>query len=221
MDDITAEHLLRAYEIGIFPMAPSRESDELEWYAPQERGIIPLDAPHISKRLMRTVRAQKYRVSTDDDFSAMMMACAESMPGREESWISPRIRMLYGELHRQGYAHSVEVRRDSGELLGGLYGVSLGGAFFGESMVSRERDVSKIALVHLIAALRQGGYRLLDTQYVTPHLKHLGGIAVPLLDYQEKLHEALAVPAVWPQDVSFEALQRSILNLRSVPEGRA
>lgn len=218
MTDITAEQLLRAYSLGLFPMAPDRESDILEWFRPQERGIIPLEGFHVPRRLMRTVRAGRYQVCADQDFAGMMEACAAPAPGREETWISPRICALYEELHRHGFAHSVEVRRPDGSLAGGLYGVALGGAFFGESMVSHERDVSKIALVHLVAALRKGGYRLLDTQYVTPHLQRLGGRAVPLFDYQRRLNEALAVQAFWPAKVDLSTLHREIVALRS-PEG--
>lgn len=216
--DITAEHLLRAYCAGIFPMAPDRESDELEWFCPQDRGIISLDRPHIPRRLMRTVLSGRYHICADQDFSAMMAACAAPAPGREESWISPRLSALYEELYRCGFAHSVEVRREDGSLAGGLYGVAIGGAFFGESMVSHDRDVSKIALVHLIAALRKGGYRLLDTQYVTPHLSRLGGVSIPLQEYQKQLHTAVLVRALWPVDIGLSALHNDIVSLRS-PKG--
>ncbi|WP_040921052.1 leucyl/phenylalanyl-tRNA--protein transferase [Saccharibacter floricola] len=218
MMDITAEQLLRAYSLGLFPMAPDRESDELEWFSPQERGIIPLEGFHVPRRLMRTVLSGRYQVCADHDFAGMMNACAAPAPGREETWISPRICTLYEELYQHGFAHSIEVRRTDGSLAGGLYGVALGGAFFGESMVSHERDVSKIALVHLVAALRKGGYRLLDTQYVTPHLSRLGGRAVPLSDYQRRLSEALTVQAIWPGDVDLSALHSEIIALR-LPKG--
>ena len=208
MELITSELLLRAYREGLFPMAPDEQSDELEWFCPQERGIIPLDEPALPRRLMRTVMAGQYRLCSDEDFDGMMQACAQWAPDRTETWISGRIRQLYGELYRLGYAHSVEVRDwESGALLGGLYGVSLQGAFFGESMVSHVRDASKIALVHLMAALRRGGYRLLDTQYVTPHLASLGCIGVPFAAYRQQLYVAMQSSARWPGDVSLEALK--------------
>lgn len=216
--NITAEHLLRAYCAGIFPMAPDRESDELEWFCPQERGVIPLETPHVPRRLMRTVMLGRYHVCADHDFAGMMTACAAPAPGREDSWISPGVCRLYEELYDKGFAHSVEVRRADGSLAGGLYGVAIGGAFFGESMVSHERDVSKIALIHLVAALRKGGYRLLDTQYVTPHLSRLGGVSIPFQDYQQRLSEALAAPAIWPSDISLSALYDAIVALR-LPKG--
>ena len=218
MELITSELLLRAYGEGLFPMAPDEHSDELEWFCPQERGIIPLDRPALPRRLMRTVMAGQYRLCSDEDFDGMMQACAEMTPSRTETWISGRIRQLYGELHRQGHAHSVEVRdRESGALVGGLYGVSLRGAFFGESMVSRVRDASKIALVHLMAALRQGGYSLLDTQYVTPHLASLGGIGVPFAAYKGMLDAAMQIEARWPGDVSLEALRSELARLAERP----
>ncbi|TPW36510.1 leucyl/phenylalanyl-tRNA--protein transferase [Oecophyllibacter saccharovorans] len=204
--EITPAMLLQAYRAGIFPMAPHRDSEALEWYCPQERGLLPLQAPGFPRRLLRTVLAGAYEVCTDRDFPAMMAACATPAPGREESWISPRIRRLYTELFALGHAHSVELRSREGELLGGLYGVAIGGAFFGESMMSRVRDASKIALVHLVAALRQGGYTLLDTQYVTPHLARMGGVSVLFPRYRALLETALRQPAVWPGDVSLQAL---------------
>ncbi|MCX5616295.1 leucyl/phenylalanyl-tRNA--protein transferase [Bombella sp. TMW 2.2559] len=214
MELITSDLLLRAYGAGLFPMAPDETSEELEWFCPQERGIILLDEPALPRRLMRTVMAGQYRLCSDEDFDGMMQACAQMTPSRPETWISGRIRQLYGELHRQGHAHSVEVRdRESGALVGGLYGVSLRGAFFGESMVSRVRDASKIALVHLMAALRQGGYSLLDTQYVTPHLATLGCVGVPAAIYEKKLEAAMQQKACWPDDVSFEALRPELERL--------
>lgn len=213
-DDITVEQLLRAYQMGIFPMAPRAESDELEWFCPQERGIIPLEAPYIPRRLIRTVLTGRYRVCADEDFYGMMVACAALTPDREETWISPRIQRLYGVLYERGNAHSVEVRGEDGMLLGGLYGVALGGAFFGESMVARVRDVSKIALVHLIAALRRGGYRLLDTQYITPHLRSLGGISLSFTDYHKRLVEALTCRAAWPEEINLSVLYDDIVALR-------
>ncbi len=218
MEHITSELLLRAYGMGVFPMAPDSQSDELEWFCPQERGIIPLETPALPRRLMRTVMAGQYRLCSDEDFDGMMLACAQMTPSRTETWISGRIRQLYGELHRQGHAHSVEVRdRESGALVGGLYGVSLRGAFFGESMVSRVRDASKMALVHLMAALRQGGYSLLDTQYVTPHLASLGCVGVSSAIYGRKLAAAMQEEARWPGDVSLEVLRPELERLAERP----
>lgn len=215
MDEITPDLLLQAYAAGIFPMAPDAESEELAWYRPEERGVLPLDGMHVPKKLMRLVMSGRMTVTADRVFDEVMLACAEPAPGRETTWISERIRGLYGALHRQGNAHSVEVW-EGGKLIGGLYGVSLRGAFFGESMFSRERDASKVALVHLVAGLRKGRYTLLDTQYTTPHLTGLGGIGIPAADYQSLLHQALTVHAVWPGDFSLQALRESIASLRAL-----
>ena len=216
MSDVTPESLLDAYASGIFPMAPDRHSDELNWYFPEERGILPLDGMVVPRKLMRTIRSGKFQVTADRAFGDVMLACAEPASGREETWISPRICTLYGVLHQRNHAHSIEVW-DGERLVGGLYGVALGGVFFGESMFSRQRDVSKIALVHLVAGLRQGGYRLLDTQYTTPHLTTLGGIGIPAADYLVLLNQALTVRAVWPDDFSLHALRDDIASLRPHP----
>ncbi|MFT9380444.1 leucyl/phenylalanyl-tRNA--protein transferase [Gluconobacter sp. P5B12] len=216
MSDITPEILLDAYASGIFPMAPDRDSDELSWYFPEERGVLPLDAMIVPRKLMRTIRSGKVQVTSDRAFGDVMLACADPAPGREETWISPKICDLYGALHQRGFAHSIEVW-DDGALVGGLYGVALGGAFFGESMFSRQRDVSKIALVHLVAGLRKGGYRLLDTQYTTPHLITLGGIGIPAADYLALLNQALTVRTIWPDDFNLHALRDDIASLRPHP----
>lgn len=221
MDDVTPRMLLQAYASGIFPMAPDADSTTLEWYRPDERGVLPLDGMRVPRKLARLVRSGRFRVSSDLVFSEVMQACAASAPGRETTWISARIHALYGALHHQGHAHSVEVW-DGDALAGGLYGVSLGGAFFGESMFSRERDASKVALVHLVAGLRKGGFMLLDTQYTTPHLASLGGIGIPADTYDALLDKALSVPAIWPDDFSFQALfpASAIANASSeAPEG--
>lgn len=202
---LSADQLLDAYRHGLFPMADSRDSDRLFWMDPEERGIIPLDRFHVPRRLLRTVRSAVFQVSVDQDFPATIAACATPMPGREDTWINARIRQLYGELHRMGHAHSVECRQN-GMLVGGLYGVSLGAAFFGESMFSFVTDASKVALVHLVARLRLGGYRLLDTQFVTAHLSRFGAIAVPRSEYRTLLSHALATDARWPTRVDAGAL---------------
>ncbi len=197
MTAITPEILLRAYAAGIFPMAETRESDELYWVDPERRGVLPLDRFHLPRRLRRTLKQDVFDVVCDSDFDAVLAGCAEPAPDRPETWISIEIRRLYGTLYQQGFAHSVESRLD-GILVGGLYGVVLGGAFFGESMFSRVTDASKIALAHLVARLRRGGFRLLDTQFVTAHLSQFGAIEIPRRAYHRLLGDALGVAAVFP-----------------------
>ena len=194
--EITADILLRAYSIGLFPMAESSDSSTLFWVDPKERGVFPLDGLIISKSLAKTLRADRFEVRADANFDAVVAACAN----REKTWINAEIRRLYRELFEAGRAHSVEVLED-GALVGGLYGVSLGAAFFGESMFHLARDASKVALAHLVARLRVGGYRLLDTQFVTPHLASLGAIEVSRSVYLQMLGRALSIEAdfnAWP-----------------------
>ncbi len=193
---VTPELVLRAYQAGFFPMAETRDSDRLFWLDPEQRGILPLDGFHIPRRLLRTVLSGKYAVSVDTDFPATIAACAQPRPGHDETWINPDIEHLFNMLHRMGYGHSVECRLD-GVLVGGLYGVAIGGAFFGESMFSIARDASKVALVHLVARLRLGGFVLLDTQFVTEHLTQFGAMEIPRDDYKARLEEALRAPAEW------------------------
>src|SRR5215475_1267589 len=188
--DITPEVLLKAYACGIFPMAESADDPALYWIEPERRGIIPLDRFHIPGRLARTIRSDRFSVSVDRDFDAVLDGCSEPMPGRSRTWINGRIRTLYRKLYQRGDCHTVEVYEDE-QLVGGLYGVSLGRAFFGESMFHRARDASKVALVHLVARLRAGGYRLLDTQYVTEHLRTFGAVEIPKRRYHRLLEEAL------------------------------
>jgi leucyl/phenylalanyl-tRNA---protein transferase len=188
--EITPEVLLKAYACGIFPMAESAEDPALYWIEPENRGVIPLDRFHVPARLARTVRADQFTVVVDRNFDAVISGCAASMPGRARTWINTRIRNLYRKLYERGDCHTVEVYQD-GALVGGLYGVSLGRAFFGESMFHRTRDASKVALVHLVARLKAGGYRLLDTQFVTDHLKIFGAIEVPRHEYHKLLDAAL------------------------------
>ena len=194
---LTPEIVLHAYAQGIFPMAEHRDDPELYWVSPEQRGVIPLEAFHIPRRLARTVRVDRFRVSADTAFADVLGACAESVQGRTNTWINAEIIRLYTALHASGRAHSVECWRE-GRLVGGLYGVSLGGAFFGESMFSRERDASKVALVHLVARLKAGGYALLDTQFLTRHLTQFGAIEITRLAYLARLRDALAHPAYWP-----------------------
>jgi leucyl/phenylalanyl-tRNA--protein transferase len=196
-DAITPEVLLRAYACGIFPMSESADDPGLYWVEPQRRGIIPLDGLKVASRLARTVRSGRFEIRFDHDFEAVIAACAAPGEGRGTTWINGRIRRLYGALFRIGHCHTVEAW-EGGQLAGGLYGVSLGGAFFGESMFHRARDASKVALVHLVAALIQGGYRLLDTQFVTDHLRSLGAVEVSRAEYRRLLDRAIGEPARWP-----------------------
>jgi leucyl/phenylalanyl-tRNA--protein transferase len=189
--EITPEVLLKAYACGIFPMAESADDPALYWIEPDMRGIIPIEGFHVPLRLARTVRATPFTVFVDRDFDAVVDGCAESKPDRARTWINERIRKIYRSLFDHGHCHSVEVY-DGDNLVGGLYGVSLGGAFFGESMFHRARDASKIALVHLVARLRAGHYRLLDTQYVTDHLKTFGAVEVAKRRYHKMLEDAIA-----------------------------
>jgi leucyl/phenylalanyl-tRNA--protein transferase len=188
---ITPELLLRAYAQGVFPMAERREDKNLYWLSPESRGIIPLENFHVPKRLARTIRSDRYRVTVDTAFGDVMRACAAPAPGREESWINAEIMSLYAELHHRKSAHSVEAWKD-GRLVGGLYGVNLGAAFFGESMFSTERDASKVSLAYLVARLIAGGFELLDAQFVTDHLAQFGAIAIPRRSYLQRLSHATA-----------------------------
>jgi leucyl/phenylalanyl-tRNA--protein transferase len=193
---ITPEIMLRAYAAGIFPMAESADDPGLFWVEPELRGIIPLDGFHLSTRLARTVRSDRFEIRVDTAFDAVIAACAEAKPDRAETWINPRIREIFGALFTLGHVHTVECWRE-GRLVGGLYGLSLGGAFFGESMFHRETDASKVALVHLVARLRQGGYRLLDTQFQTGHLAQFGTIEIPRDGYRRLLDDALLHVGDW------------------------
>ncbi|MGE7369767.1 leucyl/phenylalanyl-tRNA--protein transferase [Neorhizobium sp. NPDC001467] len=190
---ITADILLRAYSIGLFPMADSADDPEIFWVEPDLRGIIPLDTFHVSKSLQKAMRKAPFDIRFDTAFAAVMDGCAEAVDNRPSTWINSTIRSLYTELHALGHAHSVEAWED-GELVGGLYGVSLGAAFFGESMFSRRTNASKICLVHLVERLRAQGFRLLDTQFTTDHLKTFGAIDVPKADYLVMLQAAVEPP---------------------------
>lgn len=192
--EITPEVLLRAYACGIFPMAESADDPSLFWVEPELRGVIPLDGFRVASRLARTVRSDAFTVTVNQAFKAVMDGCAAPQPGREDTWINRRIRELYSGLYAIGHCHSVECWQE-GELVGGLYGVSLGRAFFGESMFHRVRDASKVALVHLVARLIAGGFELLDTQYVTEHLKTFGAVEIPRRRYTVLLEKAITGPA--------------------------
>lgn len=187
---LTSEVLLEAYAAGIFPMAESANDPELFWVEPRQRGVIPLDGFHTPRRLARVMRQGRFDLRCDTAFAETMLGCAEASEKRPNTWINDEILRLYGALFDRGHAHSVECWRE-GALVGGLYGVSLGSAFFGESMFSRETDASKVALVHLVAILRAGGFRLLDVQFQTPHLAQFGTIEISRTEYRRRLTDAL------------------------------
>ena len=195
MLQLTPEILVRAYAAGVFPMAESADDPELFWVDPRRRGILPLDAFHVARRLRRVVRGRIFEIRCDSAFEDVIRACSEASEKRPNTWINDEIVRLYAALFARGTAHSVECWRDD-RLAGGLYGVSLGAVFFGESMFSRENDASKVALVHLVARLRLGGFRLLDTQFLTPHLARFGGIEISRTRYHRLLAEALSSRAV-------------------------
>lgn len=189
--NIPTDLLLRAYASGVFPMAESADDPEIFWVRPEERGTIPLDNFHVPKSLLKTIRQKRFDVRFDTDFEGVISGCAETRNAdRQETWINEPIREAYTTLFRRGYCHSVEAWRDE-KLVGGLYGVSLGGAFFGESMFSHETDASKVCLVALVERLRSRGYVLLDTQFTTEHLKRFGAIDVPRAKYEKMLEAAL------------------------------
>jgi leucyl/phenylalanyl-tRNA---protein transferase len=202
--DITPELLLRAYAVGVFPMAEDASASELLWFDPVERGVLPLNGLHISRSLRKIVRGGVFTVTVNQAFERIIDLCAEPAGDRPRTWINGQIRDLYCRLHRMGFVHSVECWQ--GEVLcGGLYGVALGGAFFGESMVSRRPNASKVALVHLVARLRAGRFTLLDTQFVTDHLRRMGASEVPRAVYKSQLAAALKMPGnFYPPDIDAE-----------------
>jgi len=189
--------LLRAYSAGLFPMADAREADDVFWVEPRRRGVLPLDGFHLSRSLAKTLKQERFRHSRDVAFEAVIRACSAAAPGRDQSWINRKILDAYCRLHAEGHAHSLETWDSDGQLVGGLYGVRLGGAFFGESMFSRATDASKAALAHLVARLRAGGFRLLDTQFLTAHLARFGGHEVKRSHYMAALDVALRHRADW------------------------
>ncbi|MEO0636159.1 MAG: leucyl/phenylalanyl-tRNA--protein transferase [Pseudomonadota bacterium] len=187
---ISPELVLKAYACGLFPMAESAEDEGLHWVEPSLRGIIPLDDFHVPRRLLRTVKSGKFEVRVDTAFAEVMAGCAASRPGRETTWINSAILDIYPQLHAMGHAHSIESWQDE-KLVGGLYGVRINGAFFGESMFSVATDASKVALVHLVARLKMGGFALLDTQFITGHLARFGGVEISANNYRQILDLAL------------------------------
>jgi leucyl/phenylalanyl-tRNA---protein transferase len=191
---ITAQILLKAYAAGVFPMAESADDPALYWVEPEERGIIPLDGLIITRSLRKAIRQHRFDIRIDTAFEDVIRQCGEKTATRSETWINKRIFALYSDLHRMGHCHSVECWREN-RLVGGLYGVRLGAAFFGESMFSRETDASKVALVHLVARLNAGGFKLLDAQFMNPHLQTLGAIAIRKADYLDRLSQVLHIQA--------------------------
>lgn len=211
MTSLTPEILLRAYAVGLFPMAEHRDDPTLYWIDPEKRGVLPLDDFHIPRRLRRTVRRNEFEVRCNTAFTDVIRACAAPAEGRDESWINDEIVSLYTTLNEMGRAHSVEAWQD-GKLVGGLYGVALGAAFFGESMFSTVRDASKVALVHLVARMKKGDFELLDTQFVTDHLAQFGVVEMPRSGFRQLLASALDRSASFPSEISqpeLEALLQS------------
>ena len=198
--------MLRAYRVGLFPMAETRQGSRLYWLDPELRGVLPLDGFHLSRRLLRTVLGNTFTVTADRNFAGTIAGCATPVPDRADTWINPQIERLFTELFRMGYAHSVETWQGD-TLVGGLYGVALGGVFFGESMFSFARDASKVALVHLVSRLRLGGFQLLDTQFVTAHLAQFGAAEIPREIYKQQLANAVDLPAVWLTDPGRDILE--------------
>ena len=201
--EITPQVLLRAYSIGMFPMAEDAADPTLFWVDPEMRGVFPLDGLIVSKSLAKVVRSDRYEIRIDQDFDAVIDGCSGGGEDRPKTWINARIRKLYRDLFDRGFVHTVEAHDGAGALVGGLYGVSIGAAFFGESMFHRSRDASKVALVHLVARLRTAGATLLDTQFVTPHLATLGAVEITRDDYHRQLDAAIGKAAnfhIWPKD---------------------
>ena len=214
MSELTPDVVLRAYACGLFPMAERRDDPTLHWVEPELRGIIPLDAFHVPRRLARRVKSGAFELRVDSDFASVIRACAEPTPRRKETWINDQIITLYCALHERGNAHSVECWT-GGRLVGGLYGVRIAGAFFGESMFSHEADASKVALVHLVERLRRGGFRLLDAQFITPHLRAFGAVEVPRARYHALLRDALAADATFYPEEGEEGSEGSAASAQS------
>jgi leucyl/phenylalanyl-tRNA---protein transferase len=210
---LTPDLLLRAYRLGLFPMAESRGAKTLHWLDPEARGVLPLHGFHIPRSLLKLLRAGRFTVTANEDFAGTIAACAAAREVRPETWINPEIERLFVELHRLGFAHSVETWQN-GTLVGGLYGAALGGAFFGESMFSTATDASKVALVHLVARLRLSGFTLLDTQFITTHLTRFGAVEMPRNAYHEKLAEAVEVQARFIPSPDPAVLMREIEAMR-------
>jgi leucyl/phenylalanyl-tRNA--protein transferase len=194
--EITPELILRAYRAGIFPMAEDAADEDLFWVSPDQRGILPLDGFRLSRSLRKSMRRSGFTIRVDTDWDGVIEGCATVGEDRDSTWINGSIRRVYGELFRRGVAHTVEVW-DGADLVGGLYGLAIGAAFFGESMFHRRTDASKMAMAHLVERLNAGGFVLLDTQFLTAHLASLGGIEIPREEYEERLAEALTLNGDW------------------------
>lgn len=214
---LTPDLLLGAYRLGLFPMAQTRASRTLHFLDPDSRGVLPLEGFHLPRRLARTLRSGAFTITADRDFRGVIAGCAEAREDRPETWINAEIEHLFCELHDMGYAHSIETWQ-GGALVGGLYGLALGGAYFGESMFSRARDASKLALVHLVMRLRRGGFSLLDTQFLTPHLARFGTMEVPRRRYQDLLADALDRKGTWIAELDAAAMAEEIAALRLSPD---
>ena len=198
---LTADQLLRAYALGVFPMARQHDDPKLYWVDPEKRGILPLGDFHLPRSLKKVLKRETFQLRVDTSFDQVLTLCAESTVRRPETWINAEIARLFTDLHHAGLAHSVESWQD-GRLVGGLYGLSLGSAFFGESMFSRATDASKVALAQLVALMKKGGYTLLDTQFVTDHLAQFGAVEIPRRDYLRMLAQALDKPASFPRGLT-------------------
>ena len=208
--EITPDLMLRAYAAGIFPMAESKDAESIFWVSPRERGILPLDTFHVPRSLRKIVRQKKFAVTTNTAFKETVEKCSQPTHKRQDTWINPSIKRCVNELHTRGFAHSIECWKDK-KLVGGLYGITLGAAFFGESMFSHHTNTSKVAMVYLITYLKLGGYLLLDTQFVTDHLKNFGVIEIPSNDYMSLLEQALKYQAIFPPNFT-EIEWKSTLN---------
>lgn len=206
---LTPELVIQGYTLGVFPMAKHRDDLDVQWVSPMIRGVLPLETFHVPRRLRKTVRRKPYRICINSDFEGVIHACAEPRGSRADTWINNQIIRVFCQLHELGYAHSVEAWRD-GHLVGGLYGMALGGVFFGESMFSSEPDSSKIALIHLAAFLKRGNFVLLDTQFVTDHLRQFGAVEISGAVYLRRLHEALGQRSAFYSDFSEEELDSSV-----------
>ena len=206
---IAPETIIQAYTLGIFPMAASKDAEDIQFFQPDIRGVLPIRPPHIPKRLQRLLRKQPFEIHWNQNFPAVIDGCAAPRSGTQDTWINPQIRMLYISLHMLGFAHSVEVYEE-GQLVGGLYGVAIGGAFFGESMFSRVSNASKIALCHLMARLRYGNFKLLDAQFVNDHLIQFGIESINKNDFQKQLEQAINSKASLGLDVPESVILQSL-----------
>jgi leucyl/phenylalanyl-tRNA--protein transferase len=220
MYHFSPETLIKSYALGVFPMAESHDDERIFFVDPEQRGIIPLHPPHLSRSARRLIRRSPLRVTANQAFAEVIDGCREITDQRTDTWINPQIRQLYCALHKLGFAHSLEVWQDdtetSPQLVGGIYGVALAGAFFGESMFSRVSNASKLALLHLMARLRYGGFTLFDTQFINPHLVQFGCVEIPRQDFHERLQSALQASAHFPQDDDPTAMLDQLLQDNTV-----